>query len=370
MLRSICMELIKNWFKRHFGNQQVVILVSILVVVFGIVIFLGQMLIPFFAGLIIAYLLDGVVSQMTRYGLPRLLAVILVFLGFMLVLFFTFFWLVPMLIKQITQLVQQLPAMISEAQRLLLQLPERYPHLISQEQIHEFIAAIRGEVTHLGQRILTISLASVVGLITMLVYLIIVPILVFFFLKDKYLLLNWFASFLPRERSLATQVWEDVNNQISNYIRGKTWEIIIVWIGTFIVFAFFGLQYSILLSLAVGLSVLIPYIGAAVVTVPVALVAYFQWGFGPEFVWILVAYAIIQAIDGNVLAPLLLGEVVNIHPVGIVAAILIFGGIWGFWGVFFAIPLATLVQAVIRAWPKIDDMPREPVPDVPEDTLK
>ncbi len=357
------MQLIKEWLKRHFGNQQVVILMGILLFVFGIVLFLGQMLVPFFAGLIIAYLLDGLVKMMTRYGLPRLLAVILVFMGFMLALFFTFFWLVPLLIKQVTQLVQQLPAMISEAQQLLLQLPERYPHLVSEEHVQEVIAALRGEVSHLGHKILTVSVASVVGLITMLVYLIIVPLLVFFFLKDKEKILAWFAGFLPRERSMAVQVWEDVNSQISNYIRGKTWEIIIVWVCTFAVFYLFGLQYSVLLSLAVGLSVLVPYIGAAVVTVPVALVAYFQWGFGSEFVWILVAYAIIQAIDGNLLAPLLLGEVVNIHPVGIVAAILIFGGLWGFWGVFFAIPLATLVQAVMRAWPRIEEVPREAVPE-------
>ncbi len=362
------MHLIAEWFKRHFGNQQVVILVGLLLFFFGVVYFFGQMLLPFFAGLIIAYLLDGMVKLMTKYGLPRLLAVILVFLGFMLIMFFSFFWLVPMLIKQVTQLVQQLPSMISEAQMHLLELPERYPQLVSQEQIQEVISALRTEVAQLGQQILSISVASVVGLITILVYLIIVPLLVFFFLKDKEMLLAWFTRFLPRERSLAVQVWEDVNRQISNYIRGKTWEIIIVWAGTFAVFAFFGLQYSVLLSLAVGLSVLIPYIGAAVVTVPIALVAYFQWGFGSEFVWILVAYAIIQAIDGNVLAPLLLGEVVNIHPVGIVAAIFVFGGLWGFWGVFFAIPLATLVQAVIRAWPRAEDMEKKQVIEPPPDS--
>ncbi len=341
---------------------------GLLLFFFGVVYFFGQMLLPFFAGLVIAYLLDGMVKIMTRYSIPRMLAVIIVFLGFLLLMFFGFFWLVPMLIKQVTQLVQQLPSMISEAQMHLLQLPEKYPHLVSEEQIQEVISALRAEVAQLGQQILSISVASVVGLITILVYLIIVPLLVFFFLKDKDLLLAWFTRFLPRERSLAVQVWEDVNIQISNYVRGKTWEIIIVWGVTFIVFSFLGLQYSVLLSLAVGLSVLIPYIGAAVVTVPIALVAYFQWGFGSEFVWVLVAYAIIQAIDGNVLAPLLLGEVVNIHPVGIVAAIFIFGGLWGFWGVFFAIPLATLVQAVIRAWPRVDYLSKKPAVDPPPDS--
>ena len=67
--------------------------------------------------------------------------------------------------------------------------------------------------------------------------------------------------------------------------------------------------------------------------------------------WLIAAYLVIQALDGNVLVPLLFSEVVNLHPVAIIVAILVFGGVWGFWGVFFAIPLATLVNAIVRAWP-------------------
>jgi len=100
----------------------------------------------------------------------------------------------------------------------------------------------------------------------------------------------------------------------------------------------------------------IPYIGAAVVTLPIAAIAFFQWGWSPEFWYILVAYGIIQALDGNVLVPLLFSEVVNLHPVAIIIAVLVFGGLWGFWGVFFAIPLATLVQAVLGSWPRGDQI--------------
>jgi putative permease len=67
----------------------------------------------------------------------------------------------------------------------------------------------------------------------------------------------------------------------------------------------------------------------------------------------MIAYAIIQALDGNVLVPLLFSEALNLHPVAIIVAILVFGGLWGFWGIFFAIPLATVVQAVLKAWPRL-----------------
>ena len=117
-------------------------------------------------------------------------------------------------------------------------------------------------------------------------------------------------------------------------------------------FVAFGLNYAALLALLVGLSVVVPYIGAVVVTVPVALIGLFQWGWGDQFIWMIVVYGIIQALDGNVLVPLLFSEAVNLHPVAIICAVLLFGGLWGFWGVFFAIPLATLFKAVLYAWPR------------------
>lgn len=88
------------------------------------------------------------------------------------------------------------------------------------------------------------------------------------------------------------------------------------------------------------------------------MIAFFQWGWGDQFIYLMVAHAIIQALDGNVLVPLLFSEAVNLHPVAIICAVLLFGGLWGFWGVFFAIPLATLVKAVLDAWPK--DLPETP----------
>jgi putative permease len=151
-----------------------------------------------------------------------------------------------------------------------------------------------------------------------------------------------------------------MNVQIANYIRGKVIEIIIVGAVSCITFAIMDLRYSLLLGVLVGLSVLIPYIGAAVVTIPVAVVAMFQWGITPEFWYLMVAYGIIQALDGNLLVPILFSEAVSLHPLYIIVAVLFFGGLWGFWGVFFAIPLATLVKAVVSAWSSSPEVPAEP----------
>jgi len=180
--------------------------------------------------------------------------------------------------------------------------------------------------------------------------LILAPILVFFFLKDKKKILDWLANFLPDNSELSLKVWTEVNLQISNYIRGKMWEILIVWGVSYFTFMLLKLQFSMLLSFFIGLSVLVPYIGATIMFFPVGIIAYFQWGLGSQFFYTLIALGIIQMLDGNLLVPLLLSGVVNLHPVAIIVAVLVFGGLWGIWGLFFAIPLATLVHAVIKAW--------------------
>jgi len=284
--------------------------------------------------------------------MPRLAAVILVFMVFMVFLMFSLLGLFPRLSYQVTQLVNQLPSIIGKGQDALMRLPERYPELISEAQIDDVINVIRAELAGLGQRVVSMSVASVVGVITLMVYVILVPVLIFFFLKDKAHIIHWMTIYLPRDRALTKRVWSDVNAQIGNYVRGKIWEILIVGSVSYVTFGMMELQYSVLLATLVGFSVVIPYIGAAAVTLPIAAIAFFQWGWSADFWYVLIAYGVIQALDGNVLVPLLFSEVVNLHPVAIIIAILVFGGLWGFWGVFFAIPLATLVQAVLKAWPR------------------
>ncbi|MFB4414339.1 AI-2E family transporter, partial [Pantoea sp. ANP04] len=169
---------------------------------------------------------------------------------------------------------------------------------------------------------------------------------VFFFLKDRAMISRLVIGYLPQERTLITRVAHEMNRQIANYIRGKVIEIVICGGVTYIAFVALGLNYAALLALLVGISVVVPYVGAVVVTVPVALIALFQWGWSDQFIYLMAVYGIIQALDGNVLVPLLFSGAVNLHPVAIICAVLLFGGLWGFWGIFFAIPLATLFKAV------------------------
>ncbi|MDW7710400.1 MAG: AI-2E family transporter [Deferrisomatales bacterium] len=341
-----------RWSRKYFSHPEAVILAVLLTVGFAVVLLLGRMLAPVFASVVLAYLLEAPIDALARRGVRRRLAVYLVFTVFLAFLLFLTLGLAPLLSQQVTQLVQELPNMIATGQRTLLLLPERYPNFVTEEQVVEMIMGIRASVTRLGQGLLSVSLASLSHVFTILVYMVLLPVLVFFLLKDKEQILGWLLHYLPQERGVAVRIWEEMDLQIGNYVRGKFAEILIVAVVSYAAFAFLGLNYAMLLGALVGLSVIIPYVGAIAVTVPVLLIGFFQWGWSAELGYLTITYLVIQALDGNLLVPWLFSEAVNLHPIAIIVAVLLFGGLWGFWGVFFAIPLATLVKAVVNAWPR------------------
>lgn len=351
------MNIIRNWFERNFSDPQVVLLAVLLIGGFAAIALIGRMLAPAIAAVVIAYLLDSPVELLRKLGLPKLSSVVIVFLGFIGVALFALLTILPLVTAQLAQLVASLPSMMGRIQEALLALPGRYPALIDEDQVRDIMASLRAELLVAGQYVLQFSLDNVTNLVTIVVYAILVPLMVFFFLKDKQTILDWVGGFLPRERQLVETVWHEVDHKTGHYVRGKAYEIIIVGTVTWATFTLLGVQFAILLAVMTGLSVLIPYVGAALIAFPVAFVAFFQWGINADFAMVVVAYAVIQALDGNLLAPLLFSEVVKLHPNAIIIAILVFGGLWGIWGLFFAIPLATLAQAVINAWPKRGEPP-------------
>ncbi len=342
---------VQNWWESYFSDEEALVLAILLVSGLLIILSMGSMLGPVFVSMVVAFLMQGMVKGMERYNMPHMVAVALVFTLFLGLLFAIIFIMLPIIWAQLVSLFTELPNMFSKGQLLLADLPDKYPQLITEEQLKDWTAEATSEIGKVGQWLLAHSLSTLSNLITVIIYLILVPILVFFFLKDRNTMLQWFSGFLPNDRKLMQQIWQEMNLQIANYIRGKIVEIIAVGISSYVVFAFMGLNYAALLALLVGLSVIIPYVGAAVVTIPVALIGVFQWGWSSEFFYLMMVYGIIQALDGNILVPFLFSEVVDLHPVAIIVAVLFFGGVWGVVGVFFAIPLATLIRAILNAWP-------------------
>ncbi|MFO6296379.1 AI-2E family transporter [Rahnella selenatireducens] len=345
------LDMLLQWYRRRFTDPQAIALLAILVAGFCILYFLNGILAPLLVAIVLAYLLEWPTVRLQHIGLTRTLSVSVVLIIFAGILLLGMFVVAPVTWQQGVNLLADLPSMLNRFYDFAATLPKRYPALVDAGIIDMMAENLRSKLSGLGESVVKYSLASLVGLLTLAIYLILVPMMVFFLLKDKEQMLNAVRRILPRDRGLAGQVWAEMNQQITNYIRGKVLEMIIVGVATYLVFWIMDLRYSLLLAVLVGVSVLIPYIGAMLVTIPVVIVAMFQWGLGADFWTLIVAYLVVQGLDGNVIVPLLFSEAVNLHPLVIILSVVVFGGLWGFWGVFFAIPLATLVKAVVHVWP-------------------
>jgi putative permease len=352
-------EFLSAWYKRKFSDPESVTLFLLLIIGFFTLYFVGHVMVPVLVAIVITYLLEWPVVKATSLGLSRTAATAIVLLLFVSLSIAVMVGLVPIFWQQGSNLLSEAPAMLEQGKGYLEQLPEKYPQLVNKEQIQLLLSNVDGGIIEIGQKAISVSFSTLRDLVALLIYLILVPLMIFFMLKDKDELVASFKTLLPSTRRLITQVSNEMDIQIMNYIRGKLIELVVVGVATYVVLAIFDMRYAALFGLLVGLSVLVPFIGAAVVTIPVVFVGLAQWGVTPQFWYAMIAYGIVQALDGNLLVPLLFSEAVDLNPVYIIIAVLFFGGVWGFWGVFFAIPLAALVKAVLSAWSSQQDLTSE-----------
>lgn len=336
-----------DWLNKHFEDTELMKLLIFLLAVFVLLALFGATLAPALVAIALAYVLEGVVALLTACKVPRILAIVIVGIGAMLAILFGLLAVLPVLSEQIGRLISQIPQYVQLLRDTLHELQARYPTGVNAEYLQQALVSAAAKMQEWGGLLLSISLSSISNVIALGVYMVLVPVLVFFLLKDKQRIIQWGQQFLPHERSLLQRVWQELDIQMGNYIRGRFWESSMVGLVMWLVFYAMGHQYALLLAVLTGISVWIPFVGAAVVTIPVVLLSYFQWGWADMMAYSLLAYAIIQLIDANIVIPWLFSEIVNLHPVAIIVAVLVFGSFWGILGVFFAIPLAALVQSVL-----------------------
>ena len=345
------LDILQQWYHRHFTDPQTVIFAFILIVGSLLIFTLNTHLMPILIAIIIAYLAEGMVSWLNRINVGRTAAAsIFTFLMVAAILLVLFraaaaavapdHRVVPRNAGHARQRAATAAAVAGGIPRLRFGAANRgntdpgaHRDRVDGSAGGQHFGIVGGRCYHLSG---LHDPAAADGVL---------------FSQGQGTHPGWLANFLPEERRLLRTVWAELDIKIASYVRGKVIEVLIIWVASYIAFALMGLNFAMLLSLAVGLSVIIPYVGATVVTIPVALIAFFQWGFSSEFGWLLAIYGLIQFLDGNLLVPLLFSEVVNLHPVAIIVAVVFFGSLWGVWGVFFAIPLATLIQAILNSWP-------------------
>ena len=344
-------EQVNKVLKNIFSNEETIIFSLAILLFFLVISFFGSILTPFMISIVVAYLLVGMQKKIQSYDVSANVALIITFSVFIITGAALLIWLVPLLYIQLQAFILDVPNLINNFLDFISGLPAKFPDLVSSEQISIFFQAVSEEISAIAQNIVKSSISGIQSAITFLLYIILFPILVYFFLFDRKNIIEGFIKIIPGKREMLTNIWAEMDIQLSNYVRGKTIEIFIVGIAAAIIFASLGLKYSALLSVLVGLSVIIPYVGAFLVTIPIVIVGLLQFGLGTEFYLLIGLYLLLQAIDGNLLVPIIFSETVKLHPVVIILAVFIFGSMFGFWGVFFSIPIATFIKAVWNAWP-------------------
>ena len=337
--------------KKIFSNEETIVFSLGILLFFIFISYFGSILTPFLISVVVAYLLVGLQKKIQSYNVGENVSLIITFSIFIITGAALIVWLVPLLYIQLQAFVLDVPNLFNNFLDFMSDLPAKFPELVSSEQIAVFFQAVSEEISVIAQNIVKSSISGIQSTITILLYIILFPILVFFFLFDRKNIINGALKIIPGKREMFSNVWSEMDIQLSNYVRGKTIEIFIVGIVAAIIFSSLGLKYSALLSVLVGLSVIIPYVGAFLVTIPVVIVGLLQFGLGTQFYLLVGLYLLLQALDGNLLVPLIFSETVKLHPVVIILAVFIFGSMFGFWGVFFSIPIATFIKAVWNAWP-------------------
>lgn len=351
-MHSPVFQIVTNWFKRNFSDPEAIALSFTIIIAIVLIEIFSQFLVPIIISVIIAYLLTSLVRSLERIHIPHLLAVFLVYFIFLGLYILALFGLLPLMWKQLVSLIHQLPSAFAKSQIWINDLAQHYPKILSTNPLEHLSVFLKDQSMRIGRFILSFSLSTIPSIIEIILYVVLVPLLVFFFLKDGKVIGAWFVHYLPRKRGLIQVVWSETNKKIGVYVRGRVTETFIVGIISVIVFAMLGLQYAVLLGVLVGISVIVPYIGAIVVTIPIVIIGLMQWGLTAHLAYLLLAYGLIITLDANLLVPILFSETMDLHPLVIILSVLVFGGFWGFWGVFFAIPLATLIKVILNAWPQ------------------
>ena len=353
-------SLLKNrlhGFLQLFTDPRILTLLAAAALVVASVLLLGTVLLLLIVSLMLTFALESYISALTKRGFPTVLARNSVFFIFLIIYCVALIGPVQLAVEQILQLTTRIPEIVDELAahvedwQLPVFLQMYFPGISEIFADNKNISEIlQKNLTEYTQHFIQKAFSAISGITGAIIYLILTPLLVFFLLQDKSALSKSAGRLLPGDLQLVKRIWGEMEERMAKYVRSKVGEILIVGIVTWVVFAILQFEYAVLMGVFTGLSVLVPYVGAFVLTLPIFLLGLAQWGFSWQLTSLLIAYLIIQFLDGNVLVPLMFSEAVKITPTAILIGVIVFGRLWGFWGAVFAIPLLALFKAFALTW--------------------
>jgi predicted PurR-regulated permease PerM len=313
----------------------------------------SSILLPFVAGLVLAYFLDPVADRLERLGLSRLLATIVILVLFIVTFALLLVILVPILASQMSDFIARLPSYVARLQELVANRDSQW--------LKDFIgvdaSVIRNSLDSLlqqGAGFLTTLLQSIWSsgktLIDVIALFVVTPVVAFYMLLDWDRMVAKIDDLVPREHVQTVRaIARDMNNAIAGFVRGQGTVCLVLGMIYAAGLTITGLNFGLLIGLFAGLISFIPYVGSLVgllLALGVALVQF--WPDYMSVVYVAVAFGFGQFIEGNILQPKLVGSSVGLHPVWLMFALFAFGTLMGFTGMLIAVPTAAAVGVLVR----------------------
>ncbi len=309
---------------------------------------LGNVLLPFLAGLAIAYFLDPTADKLEAMGMSRVWATITIMLFAILVIVLFLVLLIPQLVQQAASLVSAMPDYFQQLQAYLT---ERFPSLLDQESgirksLESFVAGMRDKTGELANALL----ASAFSVVDALIFIVVAPVVAFYMLLDWDRMVATVDGWVPRDHlETVRKLARDIDRVLAGFVRGQLTVCLILGAFYSIALMIVGLQFGLIVGLVAGLLTFIPYVGSTIGGVLSIGLALYQFWDAPELI---VAVAIIfvvgQTVEGNFLTPKLVGSSVQLHPVWLMFALSAFGSLMGFTGMLVAVPVAACIGVFSR----------------------
>jgi len=313
---------------------------------------LGGVIMPFVAGMAVAYLLDPLVDQLARRRVPRTIGALVVLFAFTVMAIGLLLLLVPLLQSQIVEFGRRLPGYIERGRQAIGPLWDYFVHNLSDGDLKR-LPELAG--SHAGQ-VLQLVLGFVVGLVSggiavanVLSLLLITPLVAFYLLRDWPKLVATVDAWLPRDHAgTIREQLRLIDQSLAGFVRGQSLVCLVLGIFYAIGLVMTGLDFGLIIGLFSGVISFIPFIGALFGGVLAIGLALAQFGFGAKLAAVVLVYIVGQVLEGNVLTPKLVGDRIGLHPVWVIFALLAGGALFGFVGVLLAVPAAAVIGVVTR----------------------
>lgn len=319
-----------------------------LAVLFAALWFLGDVILPFLVGGALAYFMDPVADRLERAGLSRVLATTVITLGAFLILTALVLAVIPTLVNQTTALINAAPDI---AQRLQGFLVEKFPDLTdSTSTIRQSLAQIAQTIQSKGAAVVEGLLSSLAGAVSVVVFMLVVPVVAFYLLLDWDHMVARIDHLLPRDHApTVRRLANEINAVLSAFVRGQLSVCLVLGIYYSAALMIAGLQFGLVVGAIAGAITFIPYIGAIIGGALAIGLALFQfWGDWLQIGIIAAIFGLGQFLEGNVLTPKLVGKSVGLHPVWLLFALSAFGTLFGFVGMLIAVPVAASIGVLTR----------------------